>query len=110
MIISTIVLAIKNALVISSGSGGGSKPPKDSNKVVTWLRSQLKALTRLLGKLAEKLAAALPGLIGSIISGILKFLKTAVTFLAQHVWLLIVFVIGLIGSWLFREVSKKKRA
>ena len=109
-IISTIVLAIKNALGISSGSGGGSKPPKDSNKVVTWLRNQLKALARLLGKLAGKLAAALPGLIGSIISGILNFLKTAVGFLAQHVWLLIVFVIGLIGSWLFREVSKKKRA
>ena len=109
-IISTIVLAVRNALGISSGSGGGSKPPKDSNKVVTWLRNQLKALARLLGKLAGKLAAALPGLIGSIISGILNFLKTAVGFLAQHVWLLIVFVIGLIGSWLFREVSKKKRA
>ena len=109
-IISTIVLAIKNALGISSGSGGGSKPPKDSNKVVTWLRNQLKALARLLGKLAGKLAAALPGLIGSIISGILNFLKTAVGFLAQHVWLLIVFIVGLVSSWLWREVNKKKRA
>ena len=108
-IISTIVLAIKNALGISTGSGGSSKPPKDSNKVVTWLRNQLKALARLLGKLAGKLAAALPGLIGSIISGILNFLKTAVGFLAQHVWLLIVFIVGLISSWLFREVNKKKR-
>ena len=109
-IISTIVLAIKNALGISSGSGGGSKPPKDSNKVVTWLRNQLKALARLLGKLAGKLAAALPGLIGSIISGILNFLKTAVGFLAQHVWLVIVFLVGLVSSWIWREVSKKKRA
>ena len=108
-IISTIVLAIKNALGISTGSGGGSKPPKDSNKVVTWLRNQLKALARLLGKLAGKLAAALPGLIGSIISGILNFLKTAVGFLAQHVWLVIVFLVGLVSSWLWREVSKKKR-
>ena len=107
-IISTIVLAIKNALGISTGSGGGSKPPKDSNKVVTWLRNQLKALARLLGKLAGKLAAALPGLIGSIISGILNFLKTAVGFLAQHVWLVIVFLVGLVSSWLWREVSKKK--
>ena len=109
-IISTIVLAIKNGLGISSGSGGDSKPPKDSNKVVTWLRNQLKALARLLGKLAGKLAAALPGLIGSIISGILNFLKTAVGFLAQHVWLLIVFIVGLVSSWIWREVSKKKRA
>ena len=90
-IISTIVLAIKNALGISSGSGGGSKPPKDSNQVVTWLRNQLKALARLLGKLAGKLAAA-------------------AGFLAQHVWLVIVFLVGLVSSWLWREVSKKKRA
>ena len=109
-IISTIVLAIKNALGISSGSGGGSKPPKDSNKVVTWLRNQLKALARLLGKLAGKAAAALPGLIGSIISGILNFLKKAVGFLAQHVWLVIVFLVGLVSSWIWREVGKKKRA
>ena len=34
-IILTIILAIKNNLGISSGSGGGGKPAKDSNKVVT---------------------------------------------------------------------------
>ena len=107
-IISTIILAIKNSLGISSGSGGG--PPKDSNKVVAWLRDKLKALARLLGKLAGKLAEALPGVIGSIIVGVLNFLKKAVGFLAQHVWLLIVFIVGLIGSWIWREISKKKRA
>ena len=107
-IISTIVLAIKNALGISSGSGGGGKPPKDSNKVVTWIRNQLKALARLLGKRAGRLAAALPGLIGSIISGILNFLKKAVGFVAEHVWFLIVFIVGLVSSWIWRELSKKK--
>ena len=106
-IISTVVLAIKNAL--GFGGGGSTPPPKDSNKVVTWLRNQLKALARLLGKLAGKLAAALPGLLGSIISGILNFLKKNVGFLAQHVWLLIVFLVGLVSSWIWREVSKKKR-
>ena len=107
-IISTIILAIKNSLGISSGSGG--KPPKDSNKVVTWLRNKLQALARLLGKLAGKLAAALPGLLGSIISGVLNFLKKAVGFGAEHVWLLIVFIVGLISSMIWAEVSKKKRA
>ena len=108
-IISTIVLAIENALGISSGSGGGGTPPKDSNKVVTWLKNKLQALARLLGKLAGKLATALPALLGSIIAGVLNFLKKAVGFVAKHVWLLIVFIVGIIGSWLFREVSKKKR-
>ena len=50
-IISTIVLAIKNALGFGGG-GGSTPPPKDSNKAVTWLRNKLKALVRLLGKLA----------------------------------------------------------
>ena len=107
-IISTIILAIKNALGISSGSGGGGTPPKDSNKVVTWLKNKLKALARLLGKLAGKLAIALPGLLGSIIAGVLNFLKKAVGFVAEHVVILIVFIIGKVGSWLFREISKKK--
>ena len=108
-IISTIILAIKNAFGISTGSGGGGKPPKDSNKAVTWLRNKLKALARLLGKLAGKLAAALPGVIGSIISGVLSLFKQAVEFVAEHMWLLIVFLVGLVSSWIWREVSKKKR-
>ena len=44
---------------MSNSSGGEGKPPKDSSKVVTWLRNKLQVLARLLGKLAGKLAAAL---------------------------------------------------
>ena len=51
-IISTIILAIKNALGISTGSGGG-KPPKYSSKVVTWLRNKVQEFARLLEHLLE---------------------------------------------------------
>ena len=112
MTISTIVLAIENALGIggSTGSSGGGKvPPKDKKGFQAWIKDKLKALGRLLGKLAGKAAAALPGIIGSIVSGILNFLKKAVGFLAEHVWLLILFVAGLVGSWLMNETARKKK-
>ena len=38
-------------------------------------KKQLKAVSRLLGKLADKVLAALPGIIGSIISWILNRAK-----------------------------------
>ena len=108
MTISTIVLAIENALGIGGSTGSSGGGPKDKKGFQAWLMNKLKALARLLGKLAGKAGAALPGIIGSIVSGILNFLKKAVGFLAEHVWLLIVFVAGFIRSWIWREVSKKK--
>jgi len=55
-------------------------------KILTNSKS-VKALARLFGKLAGKAAAALPGIIGSIIAGILNFLKKVVTAASEHVWL-----------------------
>ena len=40
-----------------------------------WIRNKLKALSQLLGKLADKALAALPGKIGSIFSWILNRAK-----------------------------------
>ena len=39
-----------------------------------WIKNKCKALSQLLGKLADKAMTALPGIIGSIISWILKWL------------------------------------
>ena len=51
---------------------------KTPNKLKEWVRNKLKALGRLLGRLAGKAAAAFPGIIGSIIAGVLNFLKKIV--------------------------------
>ena len=59
-------------------SGGGKPPPKDENGLKEWVRSQLKALASLLGKLGMKAAEALPGIIGGIISWILNRAKDVV--------------------------------
>ena len=46
-------------------SGGGEPPPKDEKGLKEWVRSKLKALASLLGKLGMKAAEALPGIIGT---------------------------------------------
>ena len=40
-----------------------------------WIKKKLKALSQLLGKLADKALTALPGIIGSILSWILNRAK-----------------------------------
>ena len=52
----------------ATASGGGEPPPKDEKGLKEWVRSKLKALASLLGKLGMKAAEALPGIIGEIIS------------------------------------------
>ena len=63
----------------ASASGGGEPPPKDEKGLKGWVRSQLKALASLLGKLGMKAAEALPGIIGGIISWILNRAKDVVS-------------------------------
>ena len=53
-----------------------------------WIKDKLKALSQLLGKLADKALASLPGIIGSIISWILNRAKEVVGWLSQNMWAL----------------------
>ena len=106
LIISTIVTAL------TGGAGGSSTPPKNPNKLKEWIKNKLKALGRLLGRLAGKAAAALPGIIGSIIAGVLNFLKKVVAVAAGHVWLFLLSIATLIGYKLvdsFQKPNAKKR-
>ena len=107
LIISTIVTALTGG-----SAGGSSTPPKNPNKLKEWIKSKLKALARVLGRLAGKAAAALPGIIGSIIAGVLNFLKKVVTAAAEHVWLFLLSIATLIGYKLvdsFQKPNRKKR-
>ena len=49
-----------------------------------WIKNKLKALSQLLGKLADKALASLPGIIGSIISWILNRAKEVIGWLSQN--------------------------
>ena len=84
----------------AAASGGGKPPPKDEKGLKEWVRSKLKALASLLGKLGMKAAEALPGIIGGIISWILNRAKDVVGWVLQNLWALVVGIGGLIYTYM----------
>ena len=52
-----------------------SAPPRIPNKFGEWMKSKLKAIAKLFGRLAGEATTTRPGIIGSIIVG------------ARHIWL-----------------------
>ena len=77
MAISTLVLAV------TGGGAGGTQSlapkPSDKGGVKEWIKKHLQALGCALANLAGKVTAALPGIIGSIVSWLLSTLGKATT-------------------------------
>ena len=75
--------------------------------VIGTITKALKELRTKLGKelkaLGAKAADALPGLIGAIVKFLFKAAGSAVSFLAEHTWLLILAVV----AFLFQKLMKK---
>ena len=110
MTISTIVLAL------TGGSGGGAAPPQPPQPpgkggVKQWLKKHLQNLGRVLAKLAGKAAAALPGIIGSIVSWLLSLLGKTAVWLAGNLWAVLLAVGGLLlvaaREWLLPKKPKQ---
>ena len=72
-----------------------------------WIKNKLKALSQLLGKLADKELASLPGIIGSIISWILNRAKEVVGWLSQNLWALITGVGVLIYRYFMTNARRR---
>jgi len=91
-IVSTIVLAIQSAL----GGGWPAPAPTPSGRdgVTDWVKKQLKTLASWLKALAEKAAAALPGIIGAIVSWLLKTAGSVAVWLAEHLWALAIALVA----------------
>ena len=110
MTISTIVLAL------TGGSGGGAAPPQPPQPpgkggVKDWLKKHLRSLGRILAKLAGKAAAALPGIIGSIVSWLLSLLGKTAVWLSSNLWAVLLAVGGLLlmaaREWLLPKKPKQ---
>lgn len=102
------ILPIALAVAVIFGGGGGpavsgSTPPKDEENLKKWLNKLADTLKRPAGKAIE----ALPAIVGSVVDAILSFLVKAIGFVAEHTWVLIVFVAGLIGVSLMRRLLRK---
>ena len=103
MAIGMAIGVLVEALLPGGGgaiSGGGERRPKDEKGIKEWVRSKLKALASLLGKLGMKAAEALPGIIGGIISWILNRAKDIVGWVSQNLWALVVGIAGLIYTYM----------
>ena len=84
----------------AAASGGGKPPPKDEKGLKEWVRSKLKALSSLLGRLGMKAAEALPGIIGGTISWILNRAKDVMGWVSQNLLALVVGIGGLIYTYM----------
>ena len=100
MTILTIVLAI--TIVFGREEEAGGSPPKDEGVLNKRLNRLADALKRLTGKAVE----AFPAIMGSVVGAILSVLGKVVSFVVEHIWVLSVFIIGLIGVWLMQKVKK----
>ena len=72
-----------------------------------WIKNKLKALSQLLGKLADKASASLPGIIGSIVSWILNRAKEVVGWLSQNLWALITGVGVLVYTYFMTKTRRR---
>ena len=108
MIISTIVLAIPGG-----GAAAPPQPPQPPGKggAKEWIKKQLQSLGRILAKLAGKAAAALRGIIGSIVSWLLSLLGKTAVWLAGNLWAVLLAVGGLLlvaaREWLLPKKPKQ---
>ena len=72
-----------------------------------WIKNKLKALSQLLGKLADKALASLPGIIGSILSWILNRAKEVIGWLSQNLWALITGVGVLVYTYFMTKTRRR---
>ena len=72
-----------------------------------WIENKLKALSQLLGKLADKALESLPGIIGSIISWILNRAKEVIGWLSNNLWALITGVGVLVYTYFMTKTRRR---
>ena len=92
--------------VSTTTSGNNSGGDRKGGGAREWVKNKLKA-SQLLGKLADKALAALPGIIGSILSWILNIAKEVVGWLSQNLWALITGVGVLIYTYFMTKARRK---
>ena len=102
MAIGVLVEAVlPGSTATAAAHGGGGDTPGSAKE---WVRNKLKALASLLGKLAEKAGAALPGIIGSVVAWLLNRAKEVVGWISKNLWSLV-----LLCVWMFYDYMKKPK-
>ena len=103
MAIGVLIEALVRGPSASTPTSGGTSGGDKKGGAREWI---LKALSQLLGKLADKALASLPGIIGSIISWILNRAKEVIGWLSQNLWALITGVGVLIYTYFMTKTRR----
>ena len=106
MTLGVIIEALLGGPSTSTPTSGGTSGGDKKGGAREWIKNKSKALSQLLGKLADKALAPLPGIIGSIISWILNRAKEVIGWLSQNLWALITGIGVLIYTYF---VTKTRR-
>ena len=106
MAIGVLIEALLGDPSAAAPKSGGTSSGDKKGGAREWIKNKLKALSQLLGKLADKALASLPGIIGSIISWILNRAKEVVGWLSQNLWALITGVGVLIYTYFMTKTRR----
>ena len=106
MAIGVLIEALLGAPSASTSTPGGTSGGDEKGGAREWIKNKLKALSQLLGKLADKALASLPGIIGSMLSWILNRAKEVVGWLSQNLWALITGVGVLIYTYFMTNARR----
>ena len=88
MAIGVLIEALLGGPSVSTTTSESTTTSDKKGGVREWIRNKLKALSQLVGKLADKALAALPGIIGLVLSWILNRAKEVIGWLSQNLWAL----------------------
>ena len=106
MAIGVLIEALLGTPSASAPKSGGTSGGDKKGGAREWIKHKLKALSQLLGKLADKALASLSGIIGSIISWILNRAKEVIGWLSQNLWALITGVGVLIYTYFMTKTRR----
>ena len=105
MTIGVLIEALLGGPTVSTTTSGSTRADGGDKKggAREWIKNKLKALSQLLGKLADKALASL----GSIISWILNRAKEVIGWLSQNLWALITGVGVLIYTYFMTKTNRR---
>ena len=106
MTLGVLIEALLGGPSSSTPTSGGTSGGDEKGGAREWIKNKLKALLQLLGKLADKALASLPGIIGSILSWILNRAKEVIGWLSQNLWALITGVGVLIYTYFMTKTKR----
>ena len=104
--VGVLIEALLGGPSASAPKSGGTSSGDKEGGAREWIKIKLKALSQLLGKLADKALASLPGIISSIISWILNRAKEVFGWLSQNLWALITGVGVLIYTYFMTKTRR----